>query len=373
MRNPLVGRLGSLALLSAFVLGGCSNSDNGGTGPGTPPTPEVMQARGAEIGAAAVEGIDETLGSMLQEESGTGFMASVVNPMAVNPTPCPTINFTFTNSPVPTWTLSLQFGDTPEVLSPWPPAADDPCLRGSTERGQAYFFGLLEASRTGTRNSDLERTEKATTLGAIFSKNNFVDFLRLERDGERNFNRTGAGVSITEDMTTTRQKARGPDTLGSVINSQLEFTFTPKEGEELVANHRRPSGTIVINRLWTFEGQVKVRGTDPVTNEPVTTIEDVSITKQVETLTPLEYDATCDAPPSRRIVAGQLRLTHIRGDQTSVITITWTGCGQRPTIDPPPPEGDDEDHADNGDGGDGDHDGDRGGDHDDVRTVRVSN
>lgn len=337
MPTPLVRRLSPLALFGVFVLGACS-SDNGGSGPGPAPTPEAMQARGAEVGASIVEGIDETLASMLEAESGTGYMGAVVDPLAINPTPCPTINFTFTNSPVPTWTLSLQFGDTPEVLSPWPPAADDPCLRGSTERGLGYFFGLLEASRTGTRNSDLERTEKATTLGAIFSRNDFVDYLRLERDGERSFNRSGAALAVNEDMTTTRTRKSGTDILGSTTTSQLEFTFTPKAGEELVANYHRPSGTIVINKLWTFEGQVKVRSRDPVTNEPVTTIEDVNITKQVETLTPLEYDATCDARPSRRIVAGQIRLTHVRGDQTSVVTITWTGCGERPTIDPPPAE-----------------------------------
>lgn len=340
MPTSLVRRFSLLALFGVGALGACSG-DNGGSGPGAAPTPEVMQARGAEVGAAVVEGIDETLGSMLQAESGSGFMASVVNPLDVNPTPCPTINFTFTNSPVPTWTLTVQFGDTPEVLTPWPPAPDDPCLRGSTERGLGYFFGRLEASRTGTRDSDLERSEKATTLGAIFSHNNFEDYLRLERDGERNFSRTTAGVAIDEDMTTTRTKKRGTETLGSEITSQLEFTFTPVEGQQLIPGEPRPSGTIVINKLWTFQGQVKVRTKDPDTNEPIVTIEDVNITKQVETLTPLQYDATCDAPPSRRIVAGQIRLTHVRGDRTSVVTITWTGCGQRPTIDPPPVEGGD--------------------------------
>ncbi|HEX5632692.1 MAG TPA: hypothetical protein VFX50_05665 [Gemmatimonadales bacterium] len=318
MRHHLVLSLPMLALLAA--CDGESSSPNG--------TSATPAAQVAELGTAAYESADESLGAMLDE--GTGGLLSVVNP-----SPCPLITTSFTNSPVPTATAVVQFGATPETLDAWPPAADDPCLM-SRDRGmmrpagmmdalEVYMYGRLEKTVTGTRDADLERSETLTDLGYVSTRSDFSDFHRAERDGTREFSRTASGVTASEALVTTRSRKLGETTVSSTATAALEWTFTPDAGSVIQPGTLRPDGTITVEGSWAFLGQVFVRQED---GGPV--VQDVDVGFAVATVTPLVYDAGCPGRPRDRIASGQLAFTRTRGDQTVSFTLTWNGCGVAP-------------------------------------------
>lgn len=312
--------LGLLGL--ALALGACSDSNPTGSNP--PVTPAVGSAQVAEMGSAASEGADETLSAMLETVSDGGFGAFVEGG------PCPTVTIEATEVP-PSVVVTLQFGALPES-GPFPPAADDPCLKGGEhERGQVYLFGMLVARRAGAHGSEFERSEELNDVGFIASElADFSTFWRGQRDGSRSFSRDAAGKLLaTEDLTTTRKRKTETEEFGNVVTSQLEWTFTPVPGEALQEEHDRPSGSIVVTGNWRFVGQVRVEQGEEGsrTHELV----DVDVTHTVKTNQPLEYDATCAGPARRRIKAGQLEFTRTSGDASRSFTLTWTACGEQPT------------------------------------------
>jgi hypothetical protein len=316
-KNSPLGLLGF-----ALALGACSDTNPAGSNP--PVTPAVGSAQVAEMATAATEGADETLSSMLETVTDGGFGAFVDGAR------CPTVTMEATTSP-PSLVVTLQFGALPESGT-FPPAADDPCLKGGEhERGQVYLFGKLVARRAGERGGEFERSEELSDVGFIASEvADFSTFWRGQRDGSRRFSRDAAGKLLaTEDLTTTRKRKTESDEFGNTVTSQLEWSFTPVSGEVLVEAHARPSGSIVVTGNWHFVGQVRV----PQGEEASRTFElvDVDVTHAVKTNQPLEYDATCVGPARRRIKSGQLEFTRTSGDVTRSFTLTWTACGERPT------------------------------------------
>jgi hypothetical protein len=316
----------SAVAAAALVLAACDGTSST-PNDDTPLTPEVTAAQVEELGAAAVDGADESLGAFLDEVGG--FMN------LTNPTPCPTITTNFTHTPVPTFSALIQFGATPETLGSWPPAADDPCLKtrdGDRMRpvhmrdaAKVYLYGSLEKQATGTRDQDLERSETLTDLGFVATRGDFTDFHRAERDGTRRFSRTTSGIAANEELVTTRSTKLGETTVSNTATSDLEWTFTPDAGNVIQPGTLRPDGTITVEGSWAFEGQVFVRGDG---SGPV--VRDVDAGYSVTTVTPLVFDAGCIGRPRERIAAGQLRFTRTRGDQSVSFTLTWNGCGQPP-------------------------------------------
>jgi hypothetical protein len=321
---------GSLA--AAFALAACSDS------PSTPDNPSVpaavAQAQVEEVGAAALDDADESLASVL-DQIGGGMMG------LTNPSPCPSITSTFTNDPVPAYTARVQFGTLPEATTPWPPSADDPCLRtgdggwrdrdhmghmGGDLTMKVYLFGLLEKTVAGTRDADFERSETATDLGWVRSVDDFTDFVRMQRNGTRRFSRTAAGVLASEDMVTARQRKLGGLDLQSTITAELDWSFVPVEGSTLVSREARPSGSITVTGSHRFVGEIPVRATDGSI-----TVTDVDAAHGVQTITPLFYDSSCtQVMPRRRIASGQLLFSRTNGTTARSFTITWSGCGVEP-------------------------------------------
>jgi hypothetical protein len=288
-----------------------------------PVDPALGSAQAAEMGTAARESSDESLDALLEQLGGGA--AGVAQ---LNPDPCPSITINASNSPVRSVTLSMEFGTTPETTTPWPPDAADPCLRVE-EGGTLYLFGGLVASMTGTE-TELERSEALSDLGARFSRNDFVDWREWRRDGSRSFSKSGAALKAQEQLVTSRTASEAGEEFGSTVTSALEWSFTPEAGAVVAAERPRPSGTIVVNGSWQFVGTVKVDTDDNEATPPE--LVEVNVTHSVETVTPLQYDATCTQyRPRRRIKAGQLLFTRQRGDASVSFTLTWTACGAEPT------------------------------------------
>ncbi len=309
--------LAPAALCGALVLAGCSDDNTG------PPDPATGAAQVAELGLAAQESSDETLDALLDPLGGT-----MLNASAANAVPCPAFSITATNDPVRSVTMTVEFGTAPEATTPWPPDPADPCLKGGEREGQVYLFGSLVASMTGTR-TELERSETLDDLGARKTRNGFVDWHEWRRDGTRSFSRNGFALDADEAMVTSRTRVEDGQETGSTVTTDLAWSFTPAEGGELQAEHARPSGTIVVNGSWAFAGQILV-DTDDDRSTPKELV-DLDVTHTVETVTPLEYDATCtEFRPRRRIKAGQLRFTRQRGDESVSFTLTWSACGAEP-------------------------------------------
>jgi hypothetical protein len=320
------------ALGLALVLAACSDSSS--SPDATPITPAVADAQVQEMAAAVLDDADESLASVL-DEIGGGMMGFS------NTAPCPLITSSFTNDPAPSFTARVQFGTLPEATTPWPPAADDPCLRtgeagwrdrdrhmgGSDLTMQVYLFGLLEKRVSGTRDADLERTETAIDLGWVRSVNDFTDFVRMQRNGTRSFSRTAAGLLASEDMVTARQRKLGVHDLESTITAALDWSFVPAEGSTLVSRESRPSGNISVTGSHRFAGEVPVRGETAGS----ISVAEVDVTHSVQTNAPLFYDSSCTQfPPRRRIASGQLQFIRTNGTASRSFTITWSGCGVEP-------------------------------------------
>lgn len=317
MSSSKMHRIAPLTVGVALVLIGCGDDNSG------PRDPATTNAQVAELGAAAQESSDETLDALLEPLGGVP-----IGVAALNPDPCPAVTVNATTEPARSLTVTLEFGTPPEETTPWPPEASDPCLRGGERGGQVYMFGSVVASMSGTR-TELERSEALDDLGARATRNGFVDWHEWRRDGSRAFSKSGAALEASEDLVTSRTRMEDEQQTGATVTSQLEWSFTPSSGSEVQAERPRPSGTIVVNGSWAFEGQLLV-DTDDDRSTPKELV-DVNASHTVETVTPLEYDATCrEFRPRRRIKAGQLLFTRQRGEDVVSFTLTWSACGEEP-------------------------------------------
>jgi hypothetical protein len=135
-----------------------------------------------------------------------------------------------------------------------------------------------------------------------------------KRNGTRNPRITPTGLTFQHDLTISRdyQGAYGVDRT-VMIGNKLNWTFTPASGSTIAFDQPLPSGTVSASGTFTFDRDQS--------NKAYT----------VTTTTPLQYDTACQKLP--RYTSGALQVkrnSSLKGD--SSITITYTGCGVKPTV-----------------------------------------
>jgi hypothetical protein len=127
---------------------------------------------------------------------------------------------------------------------------------------------------------------------------------------------TSAGGFDAIDSTSVRRESSNRPT--SELVKAWKVTFEAEMPLLISLSSRLPSGDLTVNGSTT-----RTRGDD-------------SKSFEVTTITPLHFDATCDADD--KIVSGELDIELTRGSASTTINIKWNGCGVDPivTITPPP-------------------------------------
>lgn len=160
---------------------------------------------------------------------------------------------------------------------------------------------------------DPSQTEKAiwVEFGALTHKLvvEDTDFWLRSLDGVVQLLTSASGFSATDSTTVRRESSSRP---ASELAKKWQVTFTADPGATFSPRSRLPSGDLAINGSTE-----RTRGTDVKTFA-------------VTTVTPLHFDATCDADD--RIVSGELNIEYTRSGATATINIKWNGCGVEPTV-----------------------------------------
>lgn len=134
-----------------------------------------------------------------------------------------------------------------------------------------------------------------------------------KRNGTRNPRITPTGLTFQHDLSILRdyQGAYGVDKT-VLIGNKLNWVFTPADGATIVFDQPLPSGSVNASGVFSFDRDTFEKRFD------------------VTTTTPLQYDAACDQLP--RYTAGALQVARSSSTGEATITITYTGCGVKPTI-----------------------------------------
>jgi hypothetical protein len=178
----------------------------------------------------------------------------------------------------------------------------------------ANLNGVVNVSDPSTdpnvKGFDSEAKDLRLELSGAYKGRDFSE----KRNGTRNPRITPTGLTFQHDLTVLRdyQGAYGVDRT-VLIGNKLNWTFTPASGSTIVFNQPLPSGTVNASGTFTFDR------------------DESNKAYNVMTTTPLQYDASCQKLP--RYTAGVLqveRSSSVRGD--SSITMTYTGCGVKPTV-----------------------------------------
>jgi hypothetical protein len=138
-----------------------------------------------------------------------------------------------------------------------------------------------------------------------------------KRNGTRNPRKTPTGLTFQHDLTILRdyQGAYGVDRT-VLIGNKLNWVFTPAEGTTIAFDQPLPSGTVNASGTFSFDRDKFDKSFDVTT-------------------TPLQYDASCEQLP--RYTAGVLQAEkNSSANGESVITIMYTGCGVKPTVEVTP-------------------------------------
>jgi len=128
--------------------------------------------------------------------------------------------------------------------------------------------------------------------------------------------RSAREFSVIDRTTATRESS---DHSAAVLEKDWEVHFVADEGETIDGWRHLPSGTLTVNG-----STIRTRG-DHVHSLEIATAPDA----------PLHFDATCEA--DQKFDAGVLVITKARGDERVTITVTFTDCGEEPTIEFVPP------------------------------------
>lgn len=160
-----------------------------------------------------------------------------------------------------------------------------------TDKGIRVAFGSLE--------------HKFTVQDSIFWLRNV--------DGPVEVLASSTGFSAIDSTTVHWESSRWPT---AELAKRWGVNFTAAEAD-FSLGRRLPSGDVTINGSTT-----RTRGDDVK-----------SFT--VETVTPLHFDATCDADD--RITSGELNIVFVRAGNTTTVNIVWNGCGVDPTVTVTPP------------------------------------
>ncbi len=141
-----------------------------------------------------------------------------------------------------------------------------------------------------------------------------------KRNGTRNPRITPTGLTFQHNLTILRDYQGAYEVDRTVlIGNKLNWVFTPSEGSSIVFDAPLPSGTVNASGVFSFDRDTFDKSFD------------------VTTTAPLQYDATCQKLP--RYTSGVLqakRNSSTKGE--SLITITYTGCGVKPTVEITPAE-----------------------------------
>jgi hypothetical protein len=182
----------------------------------------------------------------------------------------------------------------------------------------ANLTGVATVSDPSTdpnvRGFDSEVKDLRLELTGAYKGRDFTE----KRNGTRSPRKTPTGLTFQHDLTVLRdyQGAYGVDRT-VLIGNKLNWVFTPAEGTTIVFDQPLPSGTVNASGTFSFDRDTFDKSFD------------------VTTVTPLQYDASCEELP--RYTAGVLQAKKVSSTNgESVITITYTGCGVKPTVEVTP-------------------------------------
>jgi hypothetical protein len=166
------------------------------------------------------------------------------------------------------------------------------------------------------RGFDSEVKDLRLELTGAYKGRDFTE----KRNGTRNPRKTPTGLTLQHDLTILRdyQGAYGIDRT-VLIGNKLDWIFTPVDGSSIVFDQPLPSGTVNASGTFSFDRDTFNKNFD------------------VTTTTPLQYDASCEQLP--RYTAGVLQVQKdSSANGESIITITYPGCGVKPTVEVTPAE-----------------------------------
>lgn len=307
-------KLIAAAFALALSLSACGDDNTGPAGPGGPGTggdqgPDTPGA-GVDGGLSAAQ--VQAFGTTAWEELDESFAAIV----AVSPAnPFESVaGFTFA-------------GRIPACATATPETADDPdgdeiptsltltfeeCGRTGPNGASLELFGSLTITDPSPAAAGIDVAAEAAELGYEHVRPDGAT-IRVTRDGSRSLTGGESGVSATEDLVTVREVS-GSETI--TVTKEGTRTFTPDQGETIVPGEERPSGTITVDGSFSWQ-----QGDD-------------TFNFTAETVTPLHYNAACaDQPRGRRIDAGAIRYTRTFEGRTETVTLTFTACGEAPTVE----------------------------------------
>ncbi len=216
-------------------------------------------------------------------------------------------------------------------------AADDPCVAPSSSTDSDGDGILDDASYTLTAPPCRYTEVRGFTLDAVgqlrivdpapetagFGANIALTALRFslnadESDNDYTVTRNGlltltggpAGLELTTELQVVRSFSGLPD-----ASAELLWTVGFDPENTLQINQPLPSGSVTVaGTVGWSRGQSE------------------SFDLTVTTVTPLHYDAGCDAI-GQRLDDGELRVSGTFGETPGAVRIVWEGCGDDPDIE----------------------------------------
>lgn len=283
----------SLRLLAAgaLFLGACSNGDPVDTDPALVEAAAIDAAQASadetELATEAISGAPYALSVSAAEAGGVAAFRWVPRPL------CATVSSTSDSDgdlvrDNATYTYAL-------------PACSFPGWRGGT----VELTGSISISDPDPAPSFAYQLEYEDFRWTYTSPNGANSWSAV-RNGSRTLTATAAQLTLANQVSIVRTfPVRGEGTVAH--NTQL--VFTPDAGASLQVGEPLPSGTAVKSGQVTFSRNGTAR------------------TFQVNTVTPLRFDAGCTSAP--RITAGEVQYELAGGGYAKV---TWSGCGILPTV-----------------------------------------
>ncbi|MGH7538729.1 MAG: hypothetical protein ACREMF_08850 [Gemmatimonadales bacterium] len=284
-----------LGVALAFTLAGCSPDAV------APSQQSLTQPEALAIGRETADEVESvaslfTYGDLLDVSGGSGFTAVVESP-AVSP-----------------------FGLCPSI-TPFPPADTD----GDHVPDEVTLSFTLPDCRFTRRNGDvleitgsIQITDPSTTDRGY--RVAFTDF-------QKEFIAAGGAFHLWR-VNGVRQILRSATAFSGIDHTTVDFessergsarlvkdwtvSFEADAGQTFSEERHLPSGNLTINGSTT-----RTRG-------------DVTRQFSITTVTPLHFDASCNARP--KFTSGELVITRTGVERSGTIRVVFTGCGQEPII-----------------------------------------
>jgi len=285
-----------VGLATALTVAACDNS----TAPGGAGASTMSQADVAEAVAGFEDDADVSLGALFS--GSTMGMANSTGGLALSRDPgipslaCIVVEPNPPEDPdgdgIPT-RLSVHFDP-------------DPCEIG-LGRGTVSLSGSLGIFDPTPETAGYDIVEELTNFG--FKLSLAERSYMVVRSGRRSVSQEGS-VLTADELLEGLHVVNGEREKHSRVDWTLRF-----EGESTIGYLQPlPSGALTINGSWAW------------------TAGDRERVFGVETVTPLQYDATCaDVRPIHRFTAGEIhKVLMVNGQTRGTLILVWTGCGERP-------------------------------------------